>query len=105
MDRLLRRRQAGTDQPVTPADHTRVGSITKTMTATVILQLIDEGKISFDDVIDKYVPGMPNGDTATIKNLIEMQSGIPPTPATRPSSTSTSPTPPRHSPRRNWSTP
>ncbi len=67
----------GTDQPVTPADHTRIGSITKTMTATVILQLIDEGKLSFDDVLDKYVPGMPNGDTATIKNLIEMQSGIP----------------------------
>jgi D-alanyl-D-alanine carboxypeptidase len=47
------------------------------MTGTVILQLIDEGKLSFDDVIDTYVPGMPNGDKATIKNLIEMQSGIP----------------------------
>ena len=69
--------KVGTDQPITPADHTRIGSITKTMTATVILQLIDEGKLSFDDVLDKYVPGMPNGDTATIKNLLEMQTGIP----------------------------
>lgn len=69
--------KVGTSQAITPADHSRVGSITKTMTGTVILQLIDEGKLSFDDVIDKYVPGMPNGSTATIKNLIEMQSGIP----------------------------
>ena len=69
--------KVGTTQTITPADHSRVGSITKTMTGTVILQLIDEGKLSFDDVIDKYVPGMPNGSIATIKNLIEMQSGIP----------------------------
>ena len=69
--------KAGTTAPITPADHTRIGSVTKTMTATVILQLIDEGKLSMGDVIDKYVPGMPNGSTATIKNLLEMQSGIP----------------------------
>lgn len=69
--------EVDTTQPVTPADHSRIGSITKTMTATVILQLIDEGKIAFDDVIDTYVPGMPNGSTATIKNLLEMQTGIP----------------------------
>ena len=69
--------KAGTTQPPTPDDHTRIGSITKTMTATVILQLIEAGKLSFDDVVDKYVPGMPNGSTATIKNLLEMQSGIP----------------------------
>lgn len=67
----------GSSQPVTPADHTRIGSITKTMTGTVTLQLIDEGKLSFDDVLDKYVPGMQNGDTVTIKNLLEMQTGIP----------------------------
>lgn len=67
----------GSSQPVTPADHTRIGSITKTMTGTVTLQLIDEGTLSFDDVLDKYVPGMQNGDTVTIKNLLEMQTGIP----------------------------
>ncbi|MEI6621621.1 MAG: serine hydrolase domain-containing protein [Actinomycetes bacterium] len=67
----------GQSQAPTPADHTRIGSITKTMTATVVLQLIDEGKVSFDDVVDKYVPGMPNGSTATLRNLLEMTSGIP----------------------------
>ena len=69
--------KVGTTQPITAADHTRIGSITKTMTATVILQLVDEGKLKLTDVIDSYVPGMPNGSTATIKNLLEMQSGIP----------------------------
>ena len=69
--------EKGSTREITTADHTRIGSITKTMTATVILQLIEEGKVSFDDVIDTYVPGMPNGDTVTIKNLLEMQSGIP----------------------------
>ncbi len=69
--------KAGTTQAPTPADHTRIGSITKTMTATVILQLIEQGKLSFNDVVDKYVQGMPNGGTATIKDLLEMQSGIP----------------------------
>ncbi|MEI8080483.1 MAG: serine hydrolase domain-containing protein [Actinomycetes bacterium] len=68
---------AGQTPAPTPADHTRIGSITKTMTATVVLQLIDEGKLSFDDVVDKYVPGMPNGSKATLRNLLEMTSGIP----------------------------
>lgn len=69
--------QMGTTRTIGPDDHTRIGSITKTMTATVILQLIDEGRLSFDDVIEAYVPGMPNGDTATMQNLLEMQTGIP----------------------------
>ena len=67
----------GQTQAPTAADHTRIGSITKTFTGTAVLQLIEDGQLSFDDVINKYVPGMPNGDMATIKNLIEMQSGIP----------------------------
>lgn len=62
----------------TPTDHTRVGSLTKTMTATVILQLSEEGRLELSDPIGKYVPGMPNGDTATIRQLADMTSGIQP---------------------------
>ena len=69
--------RAWTPSP-TPTDHTRVGSLTKTMTATVILQLSEEGKLDLSDPIGKYVPGMPNGDTATIQQLAEMTSGIAP---------------------------
>lgn len=60
-----------------PQDLTRVGSVTKTMTTTIILQLAAEGKLSLDDTIGRYVPGMPNGDTATLRQLADMQSGIP----------------------------
>jgi D-alanyl-D-alanine carboxypeptidase len=68
----------GLDGAPTPTDHTRVGSLTKTMTATVILQLAEEGKLDLSDPIGSFVPGMPNGDTATIQQLAEMTSGIAP---------------------------
>lgn len=54
----------------------RIGSLTKTFTATAILQLAEQGELSLDDPIDKYVPGMPNGD-ATLYELTAMRSGIP----------------------------
>lgn len=68
----------GLDAVPSPTDHTRVGSLTKTMTATVIHQLSEEGRLELSDPIGKYVPGMPNGDTATIQQLAEMTSGIQP---------------------------
>jgi len=68
---------AGTDRPLTVTDRTRIGSLTKTMTATVLLQLVQEHTLSLDDTIGKYVPGMPNGNTATLRQLANMTSGIP----------------------------
>lgn len=68
----------GLEGAPTPNDKTRVGSLTKTMTATVILQLAEEGKLDLSDPIGDYVTGMPNGDTATIQQLAEMTSGIAP---------------------------
>ncbi|MEZ5114678.1 MAG: serine hydrolase domain-containing protein [Candidatus Nanopelagicales bacterium] len=66
---------AGTT-PMTDDVHQRIGSVTKTITGTVILQLAQEGKLSLDDTIDQYVEGMPNGDTATLRMLADMTSGI-----------------------------
>ena len=54
----------------------RAASNTKTMTAAVILQLAQEGKLSVDDAVSKYVPGVPNGDQITIAELLEMRSGL-----------------------------
>ena len=56
--------------------HQRIGSVTKTFTVTALLQLAERGKLSLDDPIGKYVPGMPNGD-ATLAELAAMRSGIP----------------------------
>jgi hypothetical protein len=49
---------AGPDTDAAPAatDHIRVGSITKTITGTVLLQLVDEGLISLDDPVSTYDP-------------------------------------------------
>ncbi len=69
-------RELGRDDQPTTADHYRIGSITKTMTATVILQLAQEGELSLDDPISEYEPEVPNGDDITIANLLDMRSGL-----------------------------
>ena len=67
----------GADVPLKPNDYFRVGSNTKTMTATIILQLVQEGRLALDDPVAKYYPGIPNGDTITIAELLDMRSGLP----------------------------
>lgn len=71
--------KAGPDEQRPPQrdDHTRIGSITKTFTVTALLQLVEQGKVSLDDTIDKYVSDMQNGSTATLADLAQMTSGIP----------------------------
>jgi D-alanyl-D-alanine carboxypeptidase len=69
-------RVLGGEQRPGPSDHYRIGSITKTMTATIILQLAQEGKLSLDDPISKYRPDVPNGDNITIAQLLDMRSGL-----------------------------
>ncbi len=56
--------------------HTRIGSVTKTFTGTVILQLVQDGSLSLDDPIQKYVAGVPNGGQVTIRQLLDMTSGV-----------------------------
>src|SRR5918998_3552552 len=62
--------------PVTTDDHYRIGSVTKTMTGTVVLQLVDEGKLRLDDPVSKYVPEVPNGQNITLAMVLEMRSGL-----------------------------
>ena len=57
-------------------DHTRIGSLTKTFTVMALLQLADRGQVSLQDPIGRYVPGLPNGETATLRDLAAMTSGI-----------------------------
>jgi D-alanyl-D-alanine carboxypeptidase len=46
------------------------------MTGTLILQLAQEGKLRLDDHVSKFYAGIPNGDTITIADLLDMHSGI-----------------------------
>jgi D-alanyl-D-alanine carboxypeptidase len=70
-------REFGGGEAVTVDDHFRIGSNTKTWTGTVVLQLVDEGKVALDDPISDYFPDIPNGDNITIANLLEMRSTLP----------------------------
>lgn len=54
----------------------RIGSNTKTITCTVLLQLVDEGKVSLSDKLSKYFPSYPQSDKITIAMLLDMKSGI-----------------------------
>ncbi|MGB6444556.1 MAG: serine hydrolase domain-containing protein [Xanthobacteraceae bacterium] len=68
--------ELGMTKPPRTDTHFRAASNTKTMTAAVIVRLAQEGKLSFDDLISKYVQGVPNGDKITIRQLLKMRSGL-----------------------------
>ncbi|WP_148256667.1 serine hydrolase [Kribbella flavida] len=69
--------ELGTGRQVDPAGHFRIGSVTKTFTATVVLQLVGEGVLSVDDPIDRWLPGLvPDGDEITLGQLLNHTSGI-----------------------------
>jgi D-alanyl-D-alanine carboxypeptidase len=57
-------------------DLLRIGRITNSFTSTVILQLVDENKISLDSMLNKYVPTVPNSQNISIKQLLNMTSGL-----------------------------
>lgn len=62
-------------------DSMRIGSVTKTLTATVILELVDEGVLTLDDTIEQQLPDLaaeyPDIAGITLRQLLSMTSGIP----------------------------
>ncbi|MET8976175.1 serine hydrolase domain-containing protein [Streptomyces sp. NPDC004539] len=70
-----------TGKPRSAGDHYRVGSITKTFVATVLLQLEAERKLSLDDTVEKWLPGVVHGNghdgsRITLRQLLNHTSGI-----------------------------
>ncbi|PKQ59812.1 hypothetical protein B5566_02415 [Mycobacterium sp. MHSD3] len=57
-------------------DHFRIGSCTKSFTATMILQAVDRGLLALDDPLEKFFPGVPGGDKITIRNMLSLRSGL-----------------------------
>jgi CubicO group peptidase (beta-lactamase class C family) len=73
--------ELGTRTPVDPTGSFRAGSVTKTFTATVVLQLIGERVLSLCDTIERWLPGMvPDGDGITLLHLLSHTSGSTTTP-------------------------
>jgi D-alanyl-D-alanine carboxypeptidase len=62
--------------PMVQADRLHAGSVTKSFTAALILQLDQEGKLSIDDPISKWIR-YPNGDNITVAMLLGHTSGVP----------------------------
>ena len=63
----------------TPADINskyRIGSISKTFTAAIIMQLAEEGKLSLDTKLSAYYPELPNADKITIEDMLRHRSGL-----------------------------
>lgn len=65
---------------ITARDHFRIGSQTKTFTAAVVLQLVDEGRVRLDAPIERYLPGVVtgtyDGEVITVRQLLQHTSGL-----------------------------
>ncbi|UFR00503.1 beta-lactamase family protein [Streptomyces sp. Go40/10] len=71
-----------TGRPMNSTDRLRVGSVTKTFTATVVLQLAAERRLSLDAPVERYLPGLiraggHDGRRITVRQLLQHTSGLP----------------------------
>ncbi|MDX3136351.1 serine hydrolase [Streptomyces europaeiscabiei] len=71
-----------TGAPVPPAGYIRIGSTTKTYVATVVLQLVGEGRLSLEDSVERWLPGVVRGNgndgrRVTVRQLLQHTSGLP----------------------------
>jgi CubicO group peptidase (beta-lactamase class C family) len=68
----------GTEKrPATAATKYRIASITKTYTAVMVFQLVEEGKLKLTDTLDRFFPQIPNAKTITIAHILAHRSGLP----------------------------
>lgn len=70
-----------TDAPRRKDDRFRIGNITNTFVATVLLQMEAEGKLSLDDTVDRHLPGLVagngnDGGEITVRQLLNHTSGL-----------------------------
>ncbi|REE97051.1 serine hydrolase domain-containing protein [Thermomonospora umbrina] len=70
-----------TRAPVSPRSHFRIGSLTKPFVATVVLQLVGEGRVALDEPIERHLPGVVRGGNdgreITVRHLLQQTSGLP----------------------------
>ena len=64
-------------KPLTAASRFRIASITKTYTAVMFLQLVEEGKLKLTDTLDKFIPQVPSAKKITIVQILSHRSSIP----------------------------
>ncbi|KIF00479.1 peptidase M15, partial [Streptomyces sp. RSD-27] len=59
-----------------PRARFRIGSVTKTFSTVVLLQLVDEKKIELDTPVNHYLPGLLPDDRITVRHLLTHRSGL-----------------------------
>jgi CubicO group peptidase (beta-lactamase class C family) len=64
-----------TGVPATPAMHFRNGAVAISYVATLLLRLVDEGKVRLDDKLSTWLPDIPHADRVTLEQLATMTSG------------------------------
>jgi D-alanyl-D-alanine carboxypeptidase len=64
-------------QPVQPGHRFRIGSITKTFVAMLVLQLVEDGLVELDDQLATYLPEAPFAGQVTVRQLLSHTSGVP----------------------------
>ncbi|HMB21423.1 MAG: serine hydrolase domain-containing protein [Chloroflexota bacterium] len=62
--------------PNTPETRFLIASLTKTFTAVAIMQLAEQGRLSVDDPLSKYLPDFPHADRIHLRHLLSNTSGI-----------------------------
>lgn len=80
-DKVLYRGARGTASlqlkvPLSPDHVFRIGSVTKQFAAAAVLKLAEDGKLSLDDPLTKFVPGYPGGEKVSVRMLLNHTSGI-----------------------------
>ena len=65
-----------TRRALSNADRFRIGSVTKTFSAVVLLQLVDEGRLVLDAPVDRYLPGLLPDGRITVRHLLSHRSGL-----------------------------
>ena len=65
-----------THTPITPDTRFRIGSVTKQFTAAAIFKLEEQGRLSVNDPLSKYIPDWPKGGEVTVRHLLTHSSGI-----------------------------
>ncbi|HEY2013453.1 MAG TPA: serine hydrolase domain-containing protein, partial [Bryobacteraceae bacterium] len=61
--------------PARPEMRYKIGSITKQFVATAVLMLVEKGKLSLDDPVSRYIPGLTRGSEISIRQLLSHTSG------------------------------
>jgi CubicO group peptidase (beta-lactamase class C family) len=65
-----------TKQPLDTTSVFEIASVSKQFTSMVVMMLKEENKLAYDDLLEKYIPGLPYKDI-TIKHLLTHTSGLP----------------------------